>query len=260
MASGAAPGSTATIECPVCRRGGLPSSVAACPSCRTDLAPLHKLAALAHLIGSEAPSSVVPTRPRALWLIAGLALGLAGGWLGASVWPARAPSAGVAPPPPMTQHARPPGAQHLDELEARLASLDGVAVRREPGALVVSPQEPLFARGSAEPLPSATAFARGLAETLSGGTDPLRIELEGHTDAAAVSPKGRWPDNWSLGLSRAHVLAEQMRAVWGEPRLLQDLKLDISSAGALPASGPAGPAPRRTVLVRVTMEAVPNAP
>ena len=247
--------SSVPIECPVCPRGRLPPHETTCPTCRTDLGALARLSALTALVNGSGPAGGAAPRPRrGPWLLAGAA-GLAAGILmGTRI----ARPAAASPPPPVvaSTEARPepdPPAPSLDGLAAALGTVDGVTVERTANALFVSPGDALFARGSAVPSPRAVALARAIAEALGSSTHALHVRVEGHTDDTAVRPDGRWPDNWSLGLARAHAVADGMRGVWGESRLLQNVTLEIASAGARPSARP-GAGAQRTVLLRVTVD------
>jgi flagellar motor protein MotB len=84
----------------------------------------------------------------------------------------------------------------------------------------------VFARGT-EMTGAACQDLRRIASTLTPSGKQLRIEVEGHTDAAPVSSGRPYAGNHELGLSRAKVVAEYLSKQCGLPADI----LKVTSAG-----------------------------
>jgi flagellar motor protein MotB len=116
-------------------------------------------------------------------------------------------------------------------LVGRLNELEGLVVQDGPEELRIGFRMAAFDRGSAELLPRARQLLSRVAATLRSEAVPVRITLRGYTDETPVVSRGRWPDNWTLGLSRASAAARHLKKEWGQG----DLDIEIASAsGSLP--------------------------
>jgi flagellar motor protein MotB len=230
------PTTTALLDCPVCPRRDLPASSAACPNCGTDLTLLRRIQTLSEGLPTPAPaksSSILLGVLGALLLLS---------WTAGAVYLFRASqeadalrqqlasraedsegSAGAARP------ADPPAG--WSALRDRLNALEGLVVQDGPEELRVGFRMAAFDRGSAELLPRARQLLSRVAATLRSEAVPVRITLRGYTDETPVVSRGRWPDNWTLGLSRASAAARHLKKEWGQG----DLDIEIASAsGSLP--------------------------
>jgi flagellar motor protein MotB len=230
------PTPTALLDCPVCPRRDLPASSAACPNCGTDLTLLRRIKALSEGLPTPAPAKSSST------LLGVLGALLLLSWTAGAVYLFRASqetdalrqqlaaraedsegSAGAARP------ANPPA--RWVALRDRLNALEGLVVQDGPEELRVGFRMAAFARGSEELLPRARQLLSRVATTLRSEGAPVRITLRGYTDETPVVSGGRWPDNWTLGLSRASSAARHFKKEWGEGEVEIEIK---SASGALP--------------------------
>lgn len=131
-------------------------------------------------------------------------------------------------------------AEQIDEIPA----LSGARISRDSQRLVITlPQTLLFDSGGAKLLPggSDAVFA------LSGALEALsnEVEIVGHTDPQPVSGT-RWPSNWELSLTRAAVVAHELRqAGYGKP-----IRIAGAGSGRFDAVNPRLPLAVRHALAR----------
>lgn len=99
-----------------------------------------------------------------------------------------------------------------------VADLHIAGVRSSQGAsaLTLTFEAPLFGR-SARLLPGEGERVRDVGRALQVAGSDLVIEVVGHTDAELVPDGSRFPDNAALALSRAVVVAEELRRECGLP-------------------------------------------
>lgn len=138
-----------------------------------------------------------------------------------------------------------PAARPLASLEARLREQDGLRVERTGNTLKVVFRRGLYASGSDQPAIEGEMRLRNLARLL--GDDRLDVIVVGFTDSPAP-PRTRWPDNWSLGFSRAQSAVEVMRGAAGE----QVTWAATSSGDRSPPHPPQDDAQNRTVVLHVS--------
>ncbi len=109
----------------------------------------------------------------------------------------------------------------------------------------------VFARGT-EMTGAACQDLRRIASTLTPSSKQLRIEVQGHTDAAPVSSGRPYAGNYELGLSRAKVVAEYLTKQCGLPADM----LTVTSAGEAnppyPNTTPESRRLNRTVILKLT--------
>ena len=131
-------------------------------------------------------------------------------------------------------------AQQVDELP----SLAGARIAVDSHRLVVSlPQALLFVSGGAELQPGGAQAIFALSEALAGLSNA--IEIVGHTDPLPVTGT-RWPSNWELSLTRAAVVAHELRlAGYGKP-----IRIAGAGSGRFDEVAPRLPAAARYPLAR----------
>jgi chemotaxis protein MotB len=131
-------------------------------------------------------------------------------------------------------------AQQIDELPA----LAGARIAIDSQRLVVSlPQALLFESGGAELRPDGAAAVFALSVALA--SLPNELEIVGHTDPLPVAGT-RWPSNWELSLTRAAVVAHELRlAGYGRP-----IRIAGAGSGRFDAVNPRLPLVARYTLAR----------
>lgn len=89
--------------------------------------------------------------------------------------------------------------------------LPGVRARTVDGALTLSFEEGLFAAGAALKPGSAQVLA-ALGEVLQAYANRVSVHVTGYTDDVPVPPGERYRDNVALGIDRARIVADRLRA------------------------------------------------
>jgi flagellar motor protein MotB len=126
----------------------------------------------------------------------------------------------------------------------------GTITKEDGDATVVLFEEGLFGSGA---ILTAVAgrILDDLAAALRSDSDALVITVTGHTDDVPVPARGRFTDNFSLGLARATTVAERLRKA-------ADLHADalvLRSLGSgeppFPNDSREGRLRNRTVVIRV---------
>jgi chemotaxis protein MotB len=127
----------------------------------------------------------------------------------------------LAPPPPPPAPApaapppAPPAAKLPEDLLRTKRALEerGLDPRLEPRGLVVSlPQTVLFASGDDRVSAGALPLVEKIAEAIRG--IPNKVTLIGHADSVPIHNR-RFPDNWTLSVSRGLRLLEVLDKRYG---------------------------------------------
>lgn len=157
--------------------------------------------------------------------------------------PSSAPSASSAG----SASSVPPTVSVLGELDLRMR---GVRVRRSSNEISVIFENGLFRQGATLSA-GGRAVLRELAVRLRPHADRISVAVIGHTDDLAVPPGGSYASNMELGMLRATVVREVLRAAARIPTA----RFSVSALGELmpPHRGddPSARARNRTVSLRI---------
>ncbi len=149
------------------------------------------------------------------------------------------------PTPPVSPSAAP--SEVLGELDLQVR---GIRVRRSPNEISVIFEDGLFRRGATLSA-GGRAVLRELAVRLRPHADRISVAVIGHTDDLAVPPGGSYASNMELGMLRATVVREVLRAAARIPTA----RFSVSALGELmpPHRGddPSARARNRTVSLRI---------
>ncbi|MFI0423934.1 OmpA family protein [Spongiactinospora sp. 9N601] len=159
----------------------------------------------------------------------------------------------AAAPPPVATVALPasppspvPSPSEVGVLDRMRLRIPGVRVRRSPGEISVAFQEPLFSRGTVLTRRGRAVLDR-LAARLAAHAGAIEVAVIGHTDRQVMPPGGEYASNTELGLARAVVVREILRAGARIPTAGFALS---SMGGTMPPFR--GDARNRTVTLRIS--------
>ena len=93
-------------------------------------------------------------------------------------------------------------------------NLSGVVLKSENGKTIISFDKGLFKRGT-KLKTNACTMLTALGKQLEPYKNQITLQVTGYTDDLPMPPGEKYPDNTSLGLSRALMVVEHLRATTG---------------------------------------------
>ena len=93
-------------------------------------------------------------------------------------------------------------------------NLSGVVLKSENGKTIISFDKGLFKRGT-KLKTNACTILTALGKQLEPYKNQITLQVTGYTDDLPMPPGEKYPDNTSLGLSRALMVVEHLRATTG---------------------------------------------
>jgi len=133
--------------------------------------------------------------------------------------------------------------------DVRIA-VPGVSLKPDGSALVVAFDEGLFKNGSVLK-PKARILLASVGRQLQPHAGRIAVAVIGHTDNWPMPPGRRYRDNAALGLARAAVAVEHLRAIAHLPTSMLSAAAADEATTPYPNDTPVNRARNRTVVMRI---------